>query len=69
MIDFVHEEGDPGPCVPFVPFRCPHCGQNKPRTLGANGRKRYHRCRHCGKRYTSFEIEPDRLGDWDPKKN
>lgn len=63
MIDFAEE--DMGPCVPFVPFRCPHCGRNKPRTTGANGRKRYHRCQSCGRRYSSWELPSESVKDWD----
>lgn len=45
------------PLVPFCPFRCPSCGEAKPRTYGKTGRIRYHRCRACGLRYRSLELQ------------
>lgn len=52
---------DPGPLdfdgvVPFVPFRCPRCGKNKPLTYAVRGRLRYHLCRACGCKYRSREL-------------
>lgn len=44
--------------VPFVAFRCPHCGARKPRTYGQRGRMRWHRCLACDRRYRSLELEP-----------
>lgn len=47
-------------CVPFVPWRCPSCGDTKPRTYGARGRVRYHECR-CGTFFRSIELDPAAL--------
>ncbi len=58
------EEEGLGPVVPFVPFRCPHCGACKPRTTGQRGRKRYHRCKACGRRYLSWELTAESMRFW-----
>lgn len=52
--------------VPFVPFRCPHCGRHKPRTYKVRGKVRYHRCQACGRHYKSYEVPPDFVRDWRP---
>lgn len=51
------------PLVPYVPFDCPHCGRNKPRTGRVMGRIRYHQCLACGTRYRSLQMPP---GSVDP---
>jgi hypothetical protein len=55
-------ESDAIACVPYVPWRCPRCGDAKPRTFGQRGRVRYHEC-SCGLRYRSLEIPPEDLDD------
>jgi hypothetical protein len=57
------QDAERSPVVPFVPFRCPHCGAVHPRTYGQRGRTRYHRCRACLRLYRSLEIDPDDLGE------
>lgn len=52
-------EGDRLPVVPFVPFRCPKCRATKPATYGSTGRLRYHRCKHCGTKFRSLELQPE----------
>lgn len=47
--------------VPFVPWRCPSCGDSKPRHYGQEGRVRYHECRECGLRYRSIELPPSEI--------
>lgn len=62
-----HDDGeDDGrvPIVPYVAFRCPTCGRHKPFTYKVRARLRYHRCKHCGQRYRSFEIGADSVGNW-----
>ncbi len=46
--------------VPFVAWRCPSCGNAKPRTYGQEGRIRFHRC-VCGATYRSLELPPSDL--------
>lgn len=58
-------ERDLVPCVPFVPFACPWCNANKPRTTGQSGRKRYHRCQSCGRPYSSWQLEAADVPNWD----
>jgi hypothetical protein len=54
-------------CVPFIPYRCPHCLRFKPDTYAVRGRMRYHRCLACGRKYKSWEIGSDSIGDtWKP---
>ena len=50
-------------CVPFVPWRCPSCGDGKPRTYGQRGLVRYHECRECGLQFRSLEMRGDDLGE------
>jgi len=45
--------------VPFVPVRCPGCGQGKPTTTGRKGQKRYHTCQGCGVKFASWELGAD----------
>lgn len=61
-----HDDDDDAqtPVVPFVPFRCPFCGRNKPRTSDVHGRLRRHRCQACGRRYRSWEMPPDCIPNW-----
>lgn len=57
----------PPPLVPFIPYRCPHCGRYKPDTYATRGRMRYHRCGFCHRRYRSWEISAESIGDtWIP---
>jgi hypothetical protein len=60
----VDHERDAVACVPFVPWRCPSCGDNKPRTYSKRGRVRYHQC-SCGLFFRSIEIDPDKLKQLD----
>ncbi len=57
------ERSDAVAVVPFVPWRCPTCGDSKPRTYGQEGRVRYHCCRRCKLNYRSIEIDPKTLRD------
>lgn len=52
------------PVVPYVPFRCPHCGRHKPFTRGVRGRIRHHVCQACGMKYRSFELTADSVSEW-----
>lgn len=49
------------PVVPYVPIRCPRCGERKPTTDGVHdvrdGRTRYHLCKGCDLKFRSVEIE------------
>lgn len=56
---------DPEPlaCVPFVPWRCPSCGDGKPRTYGQRGRVRYHQCQLCLLRFRSLERFPKSVAE------
>ena len=49
------------PLVMFIPVRCPFCGAPKPITDGVRdlvaGRIRYHRCRGCGAKFRSKELD------------
>lgn len=45
--------------VPFVPVRCPHCDAPKPTTTGRKGRKRYHSCQGCKRKFLSWELGAD----------
>lgn len=73
----IEGEDDAVPIVPFVPVRCPSCGEDahdldadqagggrrrKPRMYGRRGRVRYHFC-ECGVRFRSLEIPPSEVGD------
>lgn len=49
------------PCVPFLPWRCPSCGEGRTFTYGKRGRIRYHRCQRCQKRFRSLQLEQDQL--------
>jgi len=62
-------EDDQVPMVPFVPFRCPHCGRHKPFTYGVVGRVRYHKCQACGKKYRSLEVAPGDVQGWPPPRD
>jgi hypothetical protein len=46
--------------VAFVPWRCPSCGDTKPRTYGRQGVVRYHEC-ECGLKFRSIELPQDEL--------
>jgi len=46
--------------VPFVPWRCPRCGDGKPRTYSQHGRVRLHQCQACGTKYRSLELQHPR---------
>ena len=52
------------PCVPFVPFRCYYCGKLKPFTSNVRGRLRMHHCKHCNRKYRSWELGPEAVPDW-----
>lgn len=54
------DNGTPPPCVPFIAWRCPTCGNAKPRTYGRKGRVRYHECQ-CGTNFRSVEYEGQQL--------
>lgn len=58
------DDHDLAPCVPFVPFRCPHCGRHKPFTYAVGSRLRYHRCRACGRRFRSLECSAASVRGW-----
>ncbi len=60
----IPHENEAVPCVPFVPWRCPSCRDDKPRTYGRRGRVCYHQCK-CGTVYRSIEIDPETLRDLD----
>lgn len=47
------------PVVPFLPVRCPRCGELKPITVGRHpqGKRRYHVCSACGLKFMSHEIQ------------
>lgn len=51
--------------VPFVPWRCPRCGNPKPRTCGQRDRVRFHHCQSegCDLRYKSVELSAAQLRD------
>lgn len=44
------------PIVACLLVACPSCGEQKPTTTGRNGRRRYHRCRSCGRKFLSHEV-------------
>lgn len=50
------QDGDHLPVVPCLLVACPDCGEQKPTTDGRNGRRRYHRCRSCGRKFLSHEL-------------
>lgn len=52
------------PVVPFVAWRCPKCGDRKPRTYSQRGRIRLHLCQRCGIKYRSLEL--DDPSEWRP---
>lgn len=58
----IEGEADAVAIVPFVPWRCPSCGDTKPRTYSQRGRIRYHLC-PCGLRFRSLEMSPECLAD------
>lgn len=62
------EDDEMVPIVPFVPFRCPRCGRHKPITRKVWGRKRYHKCQHCGCLYNSWELTAEDVPNWTPPK-
>lgn len=61
----IEGEGDAIAAVPFVPWRCPKCGDYKPRTYSQRGRVRYHQCQQCSLRFRSIEVDPDKLRELD----
>lgn len=59
----VEGEAEAVAIVPFVPWRCPSCGDSKPRTYSQRGRVRYHQCQACQLRYRSIEISAADLAE------
>lgn len=57
------------PIIPFLPFCCPKCGSDKPRTHAVRRdpdapTERSHVCSNCGQKYRSIEIRRGELGRW-----
>lgn len=55
--------------VPFMPFDCPRCGSDKPRTHAVRRvdgvpTERQHVCQSCGLRYKSVEVTPEQALRW-----
>lgn len=53
--------------VPYLPWRCPACGDPKPRTRGQRGRVRYHQCQACGLPFRSLEITASEVPNFLPE--
>lgn len=63
---FDDDDSDSVPVVPFVPWRCPRCGDAKPFTYGHRGTLRWHLCQGCNTRYRSRELTESEMPGWIP---